>query len=197
MVGSLWATCVNPQVFSCHLFFKCLTNSVLVFLYIWSFKTSFYLILVKWDQCFYLSDFSSSNRVTFLRGPNSSSLGKACFIASPCFPLWYLLLCVSSLTPCLSLLNLLSGEVESGSEGWGWVLSGDDLWVGHWRMNRNLPSGERRFKVQCSEKVKGKGVEYIMMEVQGNSEGMLQNVRCPLILVLKDNLHGPHYVKKN
>lgn len=39
--------------------------------------------------------------------------------------------------------------------------------------------------------------EYIAVEVQGTSEGRLQNGRLPLNLVLKDNLHGPHYVKKN
>ena len=59
-------------------------------------------------------------------------------------------------------------------------------------MNRGLPSGERRFEAQCSEKVKSKGVECIMMVVQGNSEGRLQNGRLPPILVLKDNLRGPH-----
>lgn len=64
-------------------------------------------------------------------------------------------------------------------------------------MNRSLPSGERRFGVQCSEKVKSTVVEYIMMEVQGNSEGRLQNGKLQLNLVLKDNLCGPHYVKKN
>lgn len=58
-----------------------------------------------------------------------------------------------------------------------------------------MGKGDSEFSVW--RKSRAQWVEYIMMEVQGNSEGRLQNGKLQLNLVLKDNLCGPHYVKKN
>lgn len=166
-----------------------------MFLHTCPFKTLFYQILVKWDLCPYLSDFSSNNRVTFPRGCNSSSVGKACCVTSPCLPLWcYLLLHVNFLALCLIFLYLLSGEVESGAENSEWD-SEDDLWVGCWRIKRSLPSRER----QLGSSVLGERQEHCgcsWMAVQGSSEWRLKHGGPQLNLVPKGNLLGPHYVKK-
>lgn len=149
-----------------------------------------YLIKVKWDQCPYLSDFSSINGVTFPSSSNSSFVGKACSITSPCLPSWrYLLLCVNSLPLFLILLYLLSGEVESVAENWEWVTIkvtldlGVEGWVGVCQVRK----GSWEFSIRRKARAQ--------WAVQGNSEWKLQNgpqlgdAVCLTLTMLKLNQH--------
>lgn len=123
-----------------------------MFLYICPFKLDFLRFWCNRNQWPYLSNFSSSSRITFLRSTNSSS-GKSLFYN---FSMSSSLVLPSSTCQFFgsvfdfSLLSWWRGG--KWSREWRMRYSQGHPWVGCWRMNRSLPRGGRHLRAYCEEK---------------------------------------------